>query len=363
MSTPPAPAGQQQPHIGHSKGSGGGAAGAFWRLMHQVALVAGATHVMFLGLFYGLGATTLAWVNLGSVLLFAASYVCLRVRRNLAATVLVLIEILVHAVLAVRAIGWDSGFHYYLLVVVPIVVISKVRWALLKPALIGLMMTVYMVMDYAMRDLPPLHLLDARTLSGLRYFNISVTFLLLAYLSGLYLRLVNKAEEQLRVLATTDPLTQLLNRRSLLERADYEIKQRQRHPQPLAFVLADIDHFKSINDQHGHAAGDAVLTAVSQALRQTVREQDSVARWGGEEFLILMPQATMEAASAVAERLRASVAAVEVPIEGQRIQVTMTFGVSTWRPNEMVDTAIIRADVALYQGKQAGRNQVVPEAS
>jgi len=128
-------------------------------------------------------------------------------------------------------------------------------------------------------------------------------------------------------------------------------------------VLADIDHFKSINDQHGHAAGDAVLTAVSQALRQTVREQDSVARWGGEEFLILMPQATMEAASAVAERLRASVAAVEVPIEGQRIQVTMTFGVSTWRPNEMVDTAIIRADVALYQGKQAGRNQVVPEAS
>jgi diguanylate cyclase (GGDEF)-like protein len=355
MTMPSAPRTEQR--------EGRSTASAFWKLMHQVTLVAGATHVMFMGLFYGLGAITMAWVNLGSVLLFAGAYVCLRLRRNLLAVILVMIEILAHAVLAVRAIGWDSGFHYYLLVVVPVVVISRMKWKALKPALIALVMLVYMLLDHTMRDLPPLHALGVQALSGLRYFNIAVTFLLLAYLSSLYLRLVAKAEKQLRILATTDPLTQLLNRRSLLELASYEVSQRKRHPEPLAFVLADIDHFKSINDQHGHSAGDAVLSAVSQALKLAVREQDSVARWGGEEFLILMPQATVEAARAVAERLRESVAAIEVPVDGQAIKVTMTFGVSAHRPSEVVDTTIIRADMALYKGKQGGRNQVVTDSA
>lgn len=339
------------------------AASAFWKLMHQVAMVAAATHVMFIGLFYGLGAITMAWVNLGSVLLFGAAYVCLRWRRNLLAVVLIMIEILSHATLAVHAIGWDSGFHYYLLVVVPVMVISKMRGNVFKPTLITLVMLVYILLDYTMRGAPPLHVLGAQALSGLRYFNIAVTFLLLAYLSSLYLRLVVKAESQLRILATTDPLTQLLNRRSLLELASYEVNQRTRHPEPLAFVLADIDHFKSVNDQHGHSAGDAVLSAVSQALKHAVREQDSVARWGGEEFLILMPQTTVEAARAVAERLRESVAAIELPVDDQAIKVTMTFGVSAHRPGEVVDTAIIRADMALYKGKQGGRNQVATESA
>jgi diguanylate cyclase (GGDEF)-like protein len=339
------------------------AASAFWKLMHEVAVVAGATHVMFMGLFYGLGATTLAWVNLGSVLLFAISYMLLRQRRNLPAASLIVLEIIGHAILAVRAIGWDSGFHYYLLVMVPIVVISqiKVRWV--KPVLIVCVMLIYMVLDYRMRSLVPYHELNAQTLGALRYFNIAVTVLLLAYLAGLYLKLVRQAEKKLRELATTDPLTKLLNRRSLLEVAEYELLQRQRHPEPLAFVLADIDHFKAINDLHGHAAGDTVLQAVSAILQQAVREQDSVARWGGEEFLILMPNTTLEAASTVAERLRQQISSIEVPIRGQDIQISMTFGVSCHRMNESVDALINRADVALYRGKIAGRNQVVAEAA
>jgi diguanylate cyclase (GGDEF)-like protein len=338
-------------------------ASAFWKLMYQVAIVAGATHVMFLGLFYGLGATTLAWVNVGSIVLFACSYGLLRVRLNLMAAFLIVAEIIGHAVMAVRAVGWDSGFHYYLLVMVPVVVISQMKVRALKPILISIVFVIYLSLDHAMRDLKPLDQVDARMLSALRYFNIAVTFVLLTYLSNLYLKLVTQAESKLRVLATTDPLTRLLNRRSLQERAEYELVQRKQTDKPLAFVLADIDHFKSINDQYGHAAGDAVLSAVSDVLRLALREQDSVARWGGEEFLILMPNASLDVASNVAERLRRQIAEIDVPYEGAHIRISMTFGVSMHHNEEGFDAPVSRADAALYRGKMAGRNQVVADAT
>ncbi|RZL04012.1 MAG: GGDEF domain-containing protein [Rubrivivax sp.] len=334
---------------------------SFWKLMYQVSLVAGVTHLLFAGVFYWLDATTMAWVNLGSVTLFTVSYGCLKMRRNMLAAILIVSEVLIHAALAVRSIGWDSGFHYYLLVMVPVVVISSMRQRSSKYLLSGLVFVLYVALDLTMHRLRPLHELSAEVLSTLRAFNLAATFALLFYLSNLYMKLVSKAEKQLRLLATTDPLTQLLNRRSFLEVADYELTQRKRHLAPLAFVLADIDHFKSINDQHGHAVGDAVLKSVSLVLSQAVREQDSVARWGGEEFLILMPNATLQAATMVAERLREKVSDIEVNVDSVCIRVSMTFGVSSHRLEEPVDGPVNRADSALYQGKARGRNQVVAE--
>jgi diguanylate cyclase (GGDEF)-like protein len=331
--------------------------------MYQVSLVAAVTHLLFAGLFYWLGVKTMAWVNLGSVTLFTVSYACLRARRNMWASVLIVSEILLHAVLAVLSIGWDSGFHYYLLVMVPVVVISTMRQRSSKYLLSALVFVLYLVLDFSMHKVKPAHELNEDLLSALRGFNIAVTFALLFYLSNLYMKLVSKAEKQLRILATTDPLTQLLNRRSFLEVADYELTQRKRHLAPLAFVLADIDHFKAINDQHGHAAGDEVLRHVSRVLGQAVREQDSVARWGGEEFLIMMPDATLQAATMVAERLREKVSAIEVTVGGQTLKVSMTFGVSSHRLEEPVDAPVSRADGALYKGKARGRNQVVAEAA
>jgi len=355
MSTSPKPLERQVSHR-H-------AAAAFWKLMYQVAVVAGATHVMFMGLFYGLGAIMLTWVNLGSVLLFAASYVCLKKRFNLLAVSLIVLEILSHATMAVRAIGWDSGFHYYLLVMAPIVVISQMKIRVFKPMLLASLLALYMTLDYTMRDLAPYDTISTQTLSALRYFNIAVTFLLLTYLSSVYLKMVTQAEAKLRALATTDPLTHLLNRRSLLDLAANELAHREQDHSPLAFVLADIDHFKSINDQHGHAAGDAVLTKVSAVLQQALRGQDSVARWGGEEFLILMPNATLEVASAVAERLRKQIADIDVSYGDAHIKVSMTFGVSSHLDGEDLDASVSRADSALYRGKVAGRNQVVAAVS
>lgn len=336
---------------------------AFWQLMHHIAIVAGLTHLAFIGLFYSLGAYTLAWVNVGSVLLFAGSLACLRARRNLLAIGLILSEIFMHAVLAVRAVGWDSGFHYYILVTAPVLMISRTPWRLFKAVGLPVIVLAYLALDHGLRDVPPLDVLSVRTLAIMRSFNVVCTFALLAYLAHTYLQLVQRAERTMRELATTDPLTRLLNRRSLLEQAEAERQALAQGELPagMAFVLADIDHFKQINDQHGHAAGDAVLVHVSEVLRQAVREQDAVARWGGEEFLILMPGADLATARTVAERLRREVAAIAVPADGQTLHVSMTLGVSRLHADDTLDDAVHRADQALYRGKVGGRNRVVDE--
>lgn len=167
------------------------------------------------------------------------------------------------------------------------------------------------------------------------------------------------ANAELVQLARTDTLTQLPNRRAFLEAASAETERMQRSGRPLTFVLADIDKFKRINDTYGHDAGDAVLRTVAALLRESVRAQDTVARWGGEEMIFLLPETDAEDARVAVEKWRLAVEAAEVPVGDAVLRVTMTFGVSRFRPGESIEQCVNRADAALYTGKNAGRNQVV----
>ena len=129
---------------------------------------------------------------------------------------------------------------------------------------------------------------------------------------------------------------------------------------PAAVLLLDIDHFKSINDVHGHAVGDHVLRATAQTLRLSVRSGDLVMRWGGEEFLLGLPGASPDAAWAVAESLRQQVAAVRhLQADEQMFSVTVSIGVASLQPGESLDLAVERADGALYAAKRGGRNRTV----
>jgi diguanylate cyclase (GGDEF)-like protein len=159
-------------------------------------------------------------------------------------------------------------------------------------------------------------------------------------------------------MATTDPLTRLRNRRSVLDTSSMEAAKQRRDGRPMSFILCDVDHFKVVNDTHGHEAGDAVLSAVARVLRTGVREVDHAARWGGEEFLLLLPETNVSGAALVANRLRDAIGELRVASKGGSLQVTMTFGVSTLHPSESIDQAIARADKALYAGKHGGRNRV-----
>jgi diguanylate cyclase (GGDEF)-like protein len=167
--------------------------------------------------------------------------------------------------------------------------------------------------------------------------------------------------EEIYRLTILDGLTGVHNKRFLVEFLDREISRCQRHATTLALVLFDIDHFKKVNDTHGHLAGDAVLKELSRRLRPRIRREDLLARYGGEEFACVLPDTTRSGASIFAEALRLLVERDPVSYQGNRIAVTISLGVAVHAPDEPATTTdlIRRADEQLYAAKRGGRNRVV----
>ncbi len=166
-------------------------------------------------------------------------------------------------------------------------------------------------------------------------------------------------EDELRQLANTDALTGAANRRHFLEICDTELQRARRYGRPMALLMMDIDHFKRINDSHGHAFGDEVLKRLVETCQADLRGQDVLGRLGGEEFAVVMPECTLEAAESVAERLRRTLAAVAVPTAGGSVDFTVSIGVVDWAPERSLEATLERADKAMYAAKSAGRNRVV----
>ena len=164
--------------------------------------------------------------------------------------------------------------------------------------------------------------------------------------------------EAFEELASTDQLTGLANRRAAVEVLDRELQAQRRYGRPVAVVLADIDHFKRVNDTHGHSVGDQVLFEVARELRRRARDADVVARWGGEEFLIVAPEVDQDGALVLAERCRSAIA----QLRPAGLETSATFGVAELRDGEDLDALLQRADHHLYQGKRGGRDRVVGEA-
>lgn len=161
--------------------------------------------------------------------------------------------------------------------------------------------------------------------------------------------------QQLESLSVTDQLTGLSNRRKFDELLAQECERALRTHLPLTLLMADIDHFKSVNDSHGHQVGDELLVAIARLLQQSVRKVDTVARWGGEEFMILCPATDLAGARALADNIRRAIGSTYFPVVGHK---TCCLGVAQYRPDETPDALVKRADDALYRAKNEGRNQV-----
>lgn len=177
-------------------------------------------------------------------------------------------------------------------------------------------------------------------------------------------RQLREAVSEVERLSVLDPLTGCYNRRLLDQRLPAELERCFRYNRPLSVVFVDIDHFKRINDDWGHAAGDAVLREVAQCLLKGIRAQiDWVARYGGEEFLVVLPERDQLQAVEAAERLRALIASTPVTYDGNSIPITGSFGVSEYRPGDSVTSVLARADSMLYAAKRLGRNRVQANAA
>jgi diguanylate cyclase (GGDEF)-like protein len=168
-----------------------------------------------------------------------------------------------------------------------------------------------------------------------------------------------QADQELERQAHTDFLTGVANRRYFMELAEAELNRALRYPEPFSLLMLDIDHFKLVNDSHGHKTGDRVLQRFAAILRETLREVDIVGRMGGEEFAAILPNTGMAEAWDAAERLRLAVAATEMQSDaGSSLQITISVGVATLFNENSIDTLMKRADDALYLAKNNGRNQV-----
>jgi diguanylate cyclase (GGDEF)-like protein len=178
------------------------------------------------------------------------------------------------------------------------------------------------------------------------------------YVSVFAVRRWAEAAKRLRQ-ANTDSLTRLFNRRKGWEMIEYEIARSERYQRPLSIIMMDIDHFKTINDMHGHLAGDRVLRAMAKVAREAIRSIDSLIRWGGEEFIVLLPDTELEAALPVAERLREAIAGMRVTVPDEELSITASLGVARKDENTLdLETLVARVDQALYIAKFRGRNRV-----
>jgi diguanylate cyclase len=156
--------------------------------------------------------------------------------------------------------------------------------------------------------------------------------------------------------ALTDPLTGLPNRRDFSERLEERMSAWNRRREVFSMLLVDVDHFKKLNDKHGHLAGDQVLAAMGRVLRSSVRREDAVARYGGEEFAVVLPSTSLDDATKVAQKVREAVARVKIEHNGRQLTITASAGLAAIQANESAESLIHRADAALYAAKGAGRN-------
>jgi diguanylate cyclase (GGDEF)-like protein len=171
---------------------------------------------------------------------------------------------------------------------------------------------------------------------------------------------LQRANEQLTLLTTLDPLTQVYNRRGFTDAIGKEFSKYKRNNELFSIILLDIDFFKCINDNYGHEAGDMVLVKFASLLQKSARNYDVIARWGGEEFIVLLPNTQLKDAINIANKYRELVQKNEFRVSNAILRVSLTAGVANIENSISIDECIKRADSLLYEGKSLGRDQVLP---
>jgi diguanylate cyclase (GGDEF)-like protein len=323
-------------------------------------------HLCFIPLFLWLGIREMVILNFFSTSILLFSVFLTRKRNFTPAYIMGITEIIVHAMAAVYFIGWNGGFHYYLMVLIPFIFFWP-SWSNGTKAVSSLILFgLYSFLFFSSQIITPAYQLLTWQANLTTLVNILAAFTTFAAVAQYYQSSVNEAESnlmkanaRLTSLAKTDPLTELQNRRTIFEKMG-EVENRSNDGWKMfSIIIADIDHFKIFNDQYGHQFGDQVLVSIAKILRSATRSIDIVSRWGGEEFLILLPETNGEEAREVADRIRDVIDQTSLILDKKEIHFSMTFGVAECDLGAGLDNCLNLADKALYEGKKNGRNQVV----
>ncbi|WP_159449593.1 GGDEF domain-containing protein [Demequina sp. NBRC 110057] len=294
---------------------------------------------------------------------YVAGILLARLGRQLAAALLAFAVPMAQMVTATVFLGWEAGMHLYLLTAGQLVyVMFTERQAVWRWVTLAVALAAFLACQVGMPAGGALYAMPAALLQTL----FSINALLTAFILFMAAALAHHRVEQARALAdlsarraeflaNTDALTGLATRRPVLERL-----ATLAHHDGADFCLAigDLDHFKALNDEHGHGCGDTVLENVGARLRTHLRLTDSVGRWGGEEFIFVLPESTLEDAATTMERVRSAVGDTPFACDGHEHRVTMSVGLTVGDHAGTPHHALIRADSALYDAKRKGRDQV-----
>lgn len=336
-------------------------------LVTVIAMVLGVVnHLIFITLFYKYDITPLYYYNYFSLAVFTALLITVLKKKTITMVMIVAsIEILIHQIFAVKLVGWEYGFQYYIIAIPGLILLGDFKHYS-RPVALSIISTLILIfLYYYSLSNPPTYQMD-EIKSGLYLFNLICVAALVAVFSGLFAYISRQQEavllnahEQLYITATTDSMTNLANRLKTFDLIQDQIVRAKRTGKPFTLAIGDIDDFKMVNDSYGHDIGDAVIIATAKLMKSSLREQDIIGRWGGEEFMFVLPDTDINNGKDVLEKLRKNISTNTITVKSTPINITLTIGAAASNQAVTIDDIIKLADNALYEGKRGSKNCVV----
>ena len=262
-------------------------------------------------------------------------------------------------------LGWESGFFLLTLLLIPFLLsqdlfrvsVRIILAAVFAAAVLGLFILSWSQASFWVLSGDFLHLLTTVNLIFAVIVSAIFGYTYRVAISDAEMALIH-SNKKLASLSSTDPVTNLVNTRIILSRIEQEKNRMQRGNKPFCLIMMDVDDFKNIIDLYGYSCGDFVMSHLAELISLTLRKQDEVARWGGDEFLLLLPETDIEGGKIVAEKIRSKISKSPFFYKESEISVTVTLGVGLCEKDNGVGSCIHKADHALYLAKQAGKNRV-----
>ena len=329
----------------------------FMRASAAIAISGLLLHISLLVFFRHIGCLEMAYFNVGSTIVWGVAFWLTLKEKIVIAFELAGIEMFLHAALSNILLGPDAGFQVYQWTIALMAVIN-IRWSTLKGLSIAMAVIVTFTLIYVTRHDYEYPYKYPDYLVYIYLVNLMMAAPMTIGLLSLLKVMSDNNSSRLASLAATDDLTKLYNRREATDLIRCHVEDSQSKNYPMMLVMADIDNFKRVNDTFGHDAGDAVIIAVSQHLKGQLRKGDIVARWGGEEFCLLLPYSSREGAENRIEHIRKAIFKNVVVPGHDEEKISVSFGMAEWDLALDFEANIKRADEALYESKNTGRNRL-----
>ena len=330
----------------------------FYLVTEYLFIFALVSHLVLLALFIVHGVLPLALYNCISIAVFALSSYLTRRRFHYTAFLFGVAEVVLHSVMSVLCLGLAPGFHLFILTLGPCMFLLPFQRNFFKWLLVFCSLAGFFLLQLVFSQYSAPYSLPERFNELYATINLMVTILSLSFLSYYLSKASWTAENYISLLTQIDHLTGALNRRGMEESIRNEIHHSTLANTTIGILMCDIDDFKHLNDSYGHECGDAVLKETVERITSALRTTDRIGRWGGEEFLILLPGTDADGAGAASRKVLSAVAKQPFSVDGHRLQVSITIGVAILKRDESMQACIKRADEAMYRGKLAGKNRV-----